>query len=189
MIFTPLALPGAFLIAPKRHGDARGFFCETFRQDLFEAAIGPVRFVQDNHALSGKAGTLRGLHFQTPPRAQGKLVRVTRGAVADAIVDIRHGSPSFGQHLLVELSAENGHQLWVPPGFLHGYCTLQDETELLYKVTDYYAPEADAAVRFDDPDIAIAWPFGAQALTLSDKDRHAPLLRDLPPLFTFGGAP
>lgn len=189
MKFTPLPLPGAFLIEPKRHGDARGYFCETFRQDLFEAAIGPVRFVQDNHALSANAGTLRGLHFQKPPRAQGKLVRVTHGAVADAIVDIRHGSPAYGQHLIVELSAENGRQLWVPPGFLHGYCTLQDATELIYKVTDTYAPEADAAVRFNDPDIGIAWPFEASALILSDKDRRAPYLADLPPLFTFGEAP
>jgi dTDP-4-dehydrorhamnose 3,5-epimerase len=179
MLFTRLAIPDVVLIEPKRIGDARGSFSETFRQDRFTAEIGPVTFVQDNQSRSALKGTIRGLHFQREPRAQGKLVRAIRGAALDVAVDIRAGSPSFGRFEAVELSAENGHQLWMPPGFLHGFCTLSDDVELAYKVTDYYSPEHDAGVRWDDPDIGIPWPVDANAVVLSDKDRKAPLLRDL----------
>jgi dTDP-4-dehydrorhamnose 3,5-epimerase len=179
MQFTRLAIPDLVLIEPRRIGDARGSFTETFRQDCFTAEIGPVAFVQDNQSRSAQKGTIRGLHFQREPRAQGKLVRAISGAVLDVAVDIRAGSPSFGRFEAVELSAGNGRQLWIPPGFLHGFCTLTDDVELAYKVTDYYSPEHDAGVRWDDPDIAVPWPVNAAEAVLSDKDRKAPLLRDL----------
>jgi dTDP-4-dehydrorhamnose 3,5-epimerase len=181
MQFTRLAIPDVVLIVPGRIGDARGTFSETFRQDRFTAEVGPFTFVQDNQSRSALKGTIRGLHFQREPRAQGKLVRALHGAVLDIAVDIRAGSPSFGRFEAVELSAENGHQLWVPPGFLHGFCTLTNDVELAYKVTDYYSPEHDAGVRWDDPDIGIPWPVDASAVVLSDKDRKAPQLRDVSP--------
>jgi dTDP-4-dehydrorhamnose 3,5-epimerase len=181
MKFTRLAIPDVVLIEPKRIGDTRGSFSEIFRQDRFTAEVGPVTFVQDNQSRSALKGTIRGLHFQRKPRTQGKLVRAIRGAVLDVAVDIRTGSPSFGRFEAVELSAENGQQLWVPPGFLHGFCTLTDDVELAYKVTDYYSPEHDACVRWDDPDIGIPWPVAASEAVLSDKDRKALLLRDLAP--------
>ncbi len=179
-------IEGPLLLTPPRHGDARGFFSEVFRQDAFEGAAGPVRFVQDNHSVSAARGVLRGLHFQRPPFAQGKLVRVARGAVLDVAVDAREGSPTYGRHLTVELSADNWRQLWVPPGFLHGFCTLTEETEFLYKVTAFYSAPHDAAAAFDDPDIGVRWPFPREALTLSDRDRAAPRLRDLAPIFPRG---
>lgn len=183
MDIRALDIEGLFLITPRRHGDDRGFFSEVFRQDHLEAAVGPVRFVQDNHSRSSHKGTLRGLHFQSAPKAQGKLVRVTRGAVLDVAVDARPGSSTFGKHVAVELSAENWQQLWIPPGFLHGFCTLTEDVEFLYKVTDYYSAAHDGAVAHDDPDLAIRWPFPADARTLSPKDRAAKRLRDLGPLF------
>ena len=173
------ALPGVLLVKPKRFGDERGFFSEVFRHDAFVAAAGPVLFVQDNHSRSARRHTLRGLHFQRPPRAQGKLVRVARGAVLDVAVDLRHGSPHYGRHVVAELSDANGHQLWVPPGFLHGFVTLTDETDVLYKVTEYYSPDHDGAVRWNDPDIGIAWPADMSDPVLSAKDAAAPRLRDL----------
>ena len=173
------ALPGVLLVKPKRFGDERGFFSEVFRHDAFVAAAGPVLFVQDNHSRSAQRHTLRGLHFQRPPRAQGKLVRVARGAVLDVAVDVRHGSPHYGRHVVAELSDANGHQLWVPPGFLHGFVTLTDETDVLYKVTEYYSPDHDGAVRWNDPDIGIAWPADMSDPVLSAKDAAAPRLRDL----------
>lgn len=185
MICTELDIPGVFLIEPKKHGDDRGFFSETFRLDLFRQMVGDVAFVQDNHSMSGQAGTIRGLHFQRPPFAQGKLVRVTRGAVIDVVVDIRKGSPTYGQSLKVELSAANWRQLWVPVGMLHGFCTLEDQTEFLYKVTAYYDAASDAGVRFDDPDLGIDWPVAADRAVVSEKDRKAPKLRDFAPIFQF----
>lgn len=172
------AIEGPLLLTPARHGDARGFFSETFRQDVFEASAGPVGFVQDNFSRSPQKGTVRGLHYQAPPKAQGKLVRVGAGAVLDVIVDVRQGSPTYGQHLAVELSADNWSQLWVPPGFLHGFCTLTPDVDLLYKVTDFYSPEHDGAVAFDDPDLGIDWPVTRADVTLSAKDAMAPRLRD-----------
>jgi dTDP-4-dehydrorhamnose 3,5-epimerase len=179
MKITTFAINGPLLIEPTRIGDSRGFFSETFRADRFEEAAGPLRFVQDNQSLSAKRGTIRGLHFQKDPRAQGKLVRVTRGAIFDVAVDVRAGSPSHGHHVAVELSEANWQQLWVPPGFLHGFCTLTDNTEVIYKVTDYYSREHDAGVRWNDPDIGIAWPVAEADATISDKDRLAPMLKDI----------
>ena len=176
-------IPGPLLLTPKRHGDARGFFSEVFRKDLFEAAAGPVKFVQDNHSRSARRGVIRGLHYQEPPFAQGKLVRVTRGSVYDVAVDARRGSPTFGRHIGVELSETDWRQLWVPPGFLHGFCTLTDDVEFLYKVTAYYSAEHDGAVAFDDPDIGVDWPLDGAEPLVSDKDRKARRLADLPPIF------
>ncbi|MGL5137658.1 MAG: dTDP-4-dehydrorhamnose 3,5-epimerase, partial [Beijerinckiaceae bacterium] len=156
MKFERFDIPDLLLIEPSRHGDERGFFSEVFRADLFEAEVGPVRFVQDNHSRSAARGTIRGLHFQKEPKAQGKLVRVTRGAILDVAVDIRQGSPTFGRHVAVELSESNWSQLWVPAGFLHGFCTLVDDVEVLYKVTCPYSREHDAGVRWNDPEIGIA---------------------------------
>ncbi len=182
-------IDGPLLISPIRHGDARGFFSEVFRQDKFDGIVGPTSFVQDNHSRSLSKGVIRGLHYQAPPFAQGKLVRVTRGAVLDVAVDIRRGSPHFGRHIAVELSEDNGRQLWVPPGFLHGFCTLTDDTEFLYKVTAYYSPAHDGAVAYDDPDIGIAWPEDLLPGQVSDKDRRAPRLCDLPPIFEYSRQP
>ncbi|RMB12418.1 dTDP-4-dehydrorhamnose 3,5-epimerase [Eilatimonas milleporae] len=185
MHVIPMTLKDVFVLEPKRFGDARGFFSETFNERLFHQHVPGVRFVQDNHSLSREAGVLRGLHFQRPPHAQGKLVRVTRGRVQDVIVDLRKGSPTYGAHEAVELSAENWRQLWVPPGFAHAFCTLEPDTEFVYKVTDFYAPEADDGLRFDDPDLGIAWPFPSEALILSDKDRTLGSFKDFDSPFTY----
>jgi dTDP-4-dehydrorhamnose 3,5-epimerase len=144
-------------------------------------------FVQDNHVLSRQKGVLRGLHYQLPPHAQGKLVRCSRGAILDIGVDIRAGSPTFGRHVAVELSAANWRQLWVPPGLAHGYVTLTDDCEVIYKVTDYYAPDCDRGIAWDDPDLAIDWRISADDVVLSDKDRKQPRLKDVAPGFQFGG--
>ncbi|MAU52861.1 MAG: dTDP-4-dehydrorhamnose 3,5-epimerase [Roseovarius sp.] len=180
------ALPGVLILEPARYADARGFFSESWnRRRLADQGV-EVDFVQDNHSLSIAAGTLRGLHFQTPPHAQAKLVRCGRGALFDVAVDIRHGSPTFGQWVGVELSFENGRQLLIPEGFLHGFVTRVPETEIVYKCSDYYAPDCDAAVRFDDPDLGIDWGLTAPPI-LSEKDAAAPRLRDLPVHFTWKG--
>ena len=180
---TRFALAGPVLIEPRRFGDHRGFFLETYSAKDFAAlGIGDV-FVQDNHSLSAQAGTIRGMHFQLLPRAQAKLVRVLRGAILDVAVDIRRSSPTYGQHVAVELSAANALQLYVPVGFAHGFCTLGPDTEVAYKVTDTYAPDCDRGIAWDDPDLALPWPFEAGAVQLSDKDRRAPRLRDLPAAF------
>lgn len=184
MNVTRLAIEGLALLKPARFGDHRGYFSETYNRRRFAEAVGvDVEFVQDNHSLSRDAGTLRGLHFQRPPTAQGKLVRVVRGAVLDVAVDLRQASPTFGQHVAVELSAENGEQFWIPAGFAHAFCTLVPDTEFVYKVTDYYSPADDGGILWSDPDLAIQWPFPAEQLTLSDKDRKLPRLADLPALF------
>lgn len=177
MKFTPLAIPDVFLIEPKVFGDARGFFLESFRQDLFNQATGTNQeFIQDNHSRSSK-GVLRGLHYQLPPHAQGKLVRVVSGAVFDVAVDIRRSSATFGQWVGAELTAENHHQLWIPPGFAHGFAVLSDTADFVYKTTAYYAPESDRGVRWDDTDIGIQWPPLDVPFSLSDKDQKQPLLQ------------
>ena len=177
MKFTPLAIPDVFLIEPKVFGDARGFFLESFRQDLFNQATGTnYEFIQDNHSRSIR-GVLRGLHYQLPPHAQGKLVRVISGAVFDVAVDIRRSSPTFGQWVGAELSAENHHQLWIPPGFAHGFVVLSDTADFVYKTTSYYAPESDRGLRWDDADIGIEWPKLDIPFALSDKDQKQPLLQ------------
>jgi dTDP-4-dehydrorhamnose 3,5-epimerase len=179
---TPLALEGCLLIQPRRFADPRGTFSEVFREEWFADTAPPVRFVQDNHSSSRLRGTVRGLHFQRPPRAQAKLIRVTRGAILDVAVDMRDGSSTYGQHLSFQLSAENGHQIYVPAGFLHGFCTLEDDTEVTYKVSDTYSASHDGSVRWNDPTLGIQWPVDGNAI-LSDKDRIAPLLSDLGDLF------
>lgn len=185
MQIEELPLPGAFVLTPKRFGDDRGFFSETFSARAFEEIAPGVNFVQDNHSLSRDAGTLRGLHFQLPPHAQGKLVRVPRGRVLDVIVDVREGSPTYGQHTGVELSAENWKQMWIPAGFAHAFCTLEPDTEFCYKVTEFYAPQSDSGLAFDDPDLGIEWPFPNEQLILSAKDRELQSLRDFQSPFTF----
>ena len=168
------------IITPARFGDERGFFSEIYnRRALADIGI-TAEFIQENHAYSADRGTLRGLHFQYPPAAQTKLLRVLRGAILDVCVDCRRGSPTFGQHVMVEMTAESGQQILCPKGFAHGILTLLPHTEIAYKVDAYYAPELDAGVRFDDPDLAIDWPFSEQELILSEKDRHQPWFRDLP---------
>lgn len=175
---TPLSLPELLLITPKRHGDARGWFSETWSRRAFEAAGLDVDFVQDNQAFSARKGTIRGLHFQAAPHAQAKLVRVLRGAIFDVAVDIRQGSPTYGQWAGATLTAEVGEQLFVPRGFAHGYCTLTDDTELFYKVDGLYAPQTEGGLLWNDPDLAIAWPLDGEPM-LSDKDKVLPRLKDL----------
>ena len=178
------ALAGALILTPARHGDARGFFSESWNKArLVEHGL-HIDFVQDNHSMSGAVGTLRGLHFQAPPHAQGKLVRCGRGALYDVAVDIRKGSPSYGQHVGIELSFENGRQLWVPAGFAHGFVSLQPDTEIIYKCTDYYDAEADGAVRWDS--CGIDWPLNGDPV-LSDKDARAPILADFDSPFEYEG--
>ncbi|WP_237331910.1 dTDP-4-dehydrorhamnose 3,5-epimerase [Yoonia vestfoldensis] len=188
MQITTTKLPGVLILTPARFGDARGFFSESWNRKTLAAQGITLDFVQDNHSLSAQIGTIRGLHFQSPPHAQAKLVRCGRGCLFDVVVDIRRGSPSYGHWLGAELSAENGQQILVPAGFLHGFITRAPDTEIIYKCTDYYAPACDGAVRFDDPDIGIDWglPAGV-APVLSDKDAAAPLLRDLDSPFIFEG--
>jgi len=183
---TPLSLPGLTLLEPKRLGDARGYFSETYNRRTFESAGLSADFVQDNQSLSAPVGTLRGLHFQTPPFAQIKLIRVLRGAILDVCVDIRHGSPTFGRHIGVTLSAQNGQQLWVPEGFAHGFCTLEPDTEVLYKVSQYYAPDHDKGLLWYDPQLGIAWPLqNGVTPVLSDKDQAHPPLSALPAVFEY----
>lgn len=174
----PLGLDGVLEIVPRRHGDARGFFIETYNAQRFSDAGITLCFVQDNHSYSAAAGVLRGLHYQLAPRAQDKLLRVIRGAILDVAVDIRRGSASFGKWVAHEISAEKGNQILVPKGFAHGFLTLVRDTEVIYKVTDTYSPEHDRSIRFDDPAIGIEWPSMAGGFQLSDKDQKAPLLAD-----------
>ena len=186
MLIEPTEIPEVLILTPRRFGDARGWFSETWNAArLVEAGI-DLPWVQDNHSFSAAKGTLRGLHYQAPPRAQDKLVRCSRGAILDVAVDFRAGSPRFAQWVGVELSAENGRQLLVPKGFLHGFVTLTEDTEVQYKCTDFYSPEHDGSVRWDDPTIGIDW--GVAAPILSDKDRTAPLLAAVQSPFQWGQA-
>jgi dTDP-4-dehydrorhamnose 3,5-epimerase len=180
-------IPDLKLIVPNRYSDVRGHFQETWNDRLFREKIGNVTFVQDNQSRSIKRGTLRGLHFQKPPYEQGKLVRVVRGSIFDVAVDIRKGSPTYRQHLALNIDALEGQHLWVPPGFLHGFCTLEDETEVFYKVTSYYSPSHDTGVLWNDEDLAIDWPIASDCVVLSDKDQRLPRLRDLPDFFEYQG--
>jgi dTDP-4-dehydrorhamnose 3,5-epimerase len=180
-------ISGVKLIVPKRFGDARGYFQETWSDRLFREKIENVSFVQDNQSVSRNKGTLRGLHYQKPPFAQGKLVRVLRGSIFDVAVDIRKGSPTYGQHVGVTLTAVTGEQLWVPSGFLHGFCTLEDDTDVFYKVTAYYSADHDAGVVWNDSDLKINWPVEAGSVVLSEKDHRQPRLADTPDFFRYDG--
>jgi dTDP-4-dehydrorhamnose 3,5-epimerase len=178
MEVRPLALDGVFEIVPRKFGDDRGFFSETYKVSaLAEAGIN-LNFVQDNHSFSAAKSVVRGLHYQLPPFAQDKLVRVVRGAILDVAVDIRKSSPTFGKWVALEVSAEKWNQILVPKGFAHGFMTLVENTEVIYKVTDYYSPEHDRSIKFDDPAIGIEWPLPTSSVQLSDKDQKAPLLAD-----------
>ena len=175
-----LKIDAVKLLTPRKFGDARGFFSETWNEKIFAAAGIEARFVQDNHAFSATPGTLRGLHFQLAPMAQDKLVRVTRGAVFDVAVDLRPGSETYGQHAGAVLSAANWAQIWVPKGFAHGYVTLEPDTEVIYKVTEFYSPALDRGIVWNDPALGIDWPLPPGGPVLSEKDVALPRLADLP---------
>ena len=178
-------IEGIVAIVPVKRGDSRGFFSETYRKDVLAAAGITSEFVQDNHVYSAERGVLRGLHFQTPPHAQGKLVRCARGSILDVGVDIRQGSPTYGHHVAVELTADNWKQLWVPPGFAHGYVTLEASCEVIYKVTDFWAPECEGGIAWNDPNLGIDWRIALDALKLAEKDQRNPPLSELRSVFNF----
>ena len=179
MKVTSLAIEAVKLVVPQRFGDSRGFFVETWNRKTFSAEVGvDVDFVQDNASLSRTACTVRGLHFQRPPVPQAKLVRCQRGSLFDVAVDIRGGSPTFGRHVSAVLTAEGGEQLFVPEGFAHGFCTLEPDTEIAYKVSGFYSREHDAGILWNDPDIGIEWPLQGREPSLSEKDRHLPRLAE-----------
>jgi dTDP-4-dehydrorhamnose 3,5-epimerase len=184
MKVTPLTIPEVLIVEPVKHGDDRGFFSETYNQQTWHDAGVDLVYIQDNHSLSAAIGTIRGLHFQSPPFAQDKLVRVTRGAIWDVAVDIRLGSPTYGQWVGEEISAENWRQILVPKGFAHGFCTLEPDTEVQYKVTAPYSGNHDKGLKWDDPALAIDWPLSGEA-QLSAKDQHQPLLSKLPAYFHY----
>jgi len=185
MLFEDTEIAGLKIVTPTKHGDARGFFSEIYKRSDWQAAGFDFDFVQDNHSMSATVGTVRGLHFQAPPHAQTKLVRCGRGRVFDVAVDIRVGSPTYGQWVGEELSAENGRQLLIPAGFLHGFVTREPDSELLYKCSDVYAPDCDGAVRFDDPQIGIDWGIDTASAVLSEKDARAPYLKDFQSPFRY----
>lgn len=182
-------MPRVRLIETRRFADERGWFSETYRMDRLAALGIAESFVQDNQSLSRAAGTLRGIHFQVPPHAQAKLVRCLSGRILDVVVDLRRGSPTFARWLAVELSAENGRQLYIPVGFGHALLTLERDTQVSYKVSDYYAPECDRGIRWNDPALAIDWPFDGSALVLSPKDAALPLLEEFDSPFAYDGDP
>lgn len=181
----PLAIPEVKIIRPKKHGDERGFFSETYTQRAFAEVGIDIAFVQDNHAFSATRGTLRGLHFQSPPFAQDKLVRVVRGAIFDVAVDLRKGSPTYGQHVSAVISAKEWNQILVPVGFAHGLLTLEPDTEVIYKVSNFYSPQHDLGLLWNDPGLGIAWPLEGLEPVLSAKDKIQPRLAELPAHFTY----
>lgn len=183
MLIERCEIPDVLLITPKQFRDSRGFFSEVYNKRMLASAGITEDFVQDNHSHSAQVGTIRGLHFQKPPHAQVKLVRVTRGRIMDYAIDLRRPSSFFGRYVARELSAENWSQLLVPVGFAHAFCTLEPDTEVVYKVTDYYAPESDGGVHWSDPDIGIDWPVAPGQVVCSDKDAKLPRLRDLGDVF------
>lgn len=182
-MFEKTAISGVTIVMPKKFEDERGFFSEVYNAGAWAKAGLEFTFMQDNQSFSRDVGTLRGLHFQTPPFAQDKLVRVVKGRIMDVAVDLRQSSSTFGRHVAVELSAENWRQLFVPIGFAHGFVTLEPNTEIAYKVTNYYSPEHDRGLAWDDPDLGIDWPVAQDRVVLSAKDRGWPRLRDLPEAF------
>ena len=180
-----LAIEDVVLCIPHRFQDARGFFVETWNDRVFREKVADVSFVQDNHSLSVPPGTVRGLHFQRPPTAQGKLVRVTRGSVVDVAVDLRRGSPNYGRHVKAVLTADKGEQLWIPAGFAHGFCTLEPNTEFLYKVTDFYSPADDGGLIWSDPDLAVDWQLDGRKALVSPKDEKLPRFADFASPFEY----
>ncbi|WP_323037056.1 dTDP-4-dehydrorhamnose 3,5-epimerase [Pararhodobacter sp.] len=188
MNIVETGMSGVLVLEPRRFGDARGWFSETWNARAMMAAGLTFDFVQDNHSFSATKGTLRGLHYQRPPHAQDKLVRCSRGAILDVAVDIRKGSPTYAHWVARELTAENGHQMLIPKGFLHGFVTLTTDCEVQYKCTDYYAPECDRAVRWNDPQIGVDWQLGGATPLLSDKDANAMSLADLDNPFSWSDA-
>ena len=178
------SIEGAYIIEPRIFSDSRGYFFESYSQKEFDEKIGPIRFVQDNESYSSY-GVLRGLHFQKPPFAQSKLVRVISGRVLDVAVDIRMGSPTYGQHVAVELSGENHRQFFIPRGFAHGFVVLSETALFQYKCDNFYAPQSEGAIAWDDPDLAIDWRIPADRILLSEKDRSHPLLKDMEPVFDY----
>ncbi|HMK90426.1 MAG TPA: dTDP-4-dehydrorhamnose 3,5-epimerase [Methylocystis sp.] len=183
LIVTPTEIPAVKIVEPKRFGDSRGYFVETWNRRRFAEHGLDFDFVQDNESLSPQVGTVRGLHFQKHPNAQDKLIRVLRGRIFDVAVDLRKSSPSRGRHVAVELSAENGRQLLAPIGFAHGFCTLEPDTLIAYKVTGFYSGADDLGVAWDDPDLSIPWPVAPERAALSEKDLRQPRFRDLPDYF------
>ena len=177
--FDAFDIEGPVLFVPNRHRDKRGVFAETFRHDDFREVAGEIDLVQENQSISVPINTIRGLHFQTSPYAQGKLIRVTQGAILDVAVDIRPRSATFGQHIKIELSAENWYQLWIPEGFAHGFKTLKPDTHVMYKASNYYSPDHDRGIAWNDPDLGIDWQLYGQQPVVSDKDRNQPRLADL----------
>jgi dTDP-4-dehydrorhamnose 3,5-epimerase len=178
MDIRKLQIPGPVVVVPRKFGDERGFLSEIYSDDAFGANVAQVRFVQENHSYSEHAGTIRGIHFQVPPHAQGKLVRVVRGAAFDVAIDLRAGSPTFGRCATVELSAANWNQMWIPAGFGHGLCTLEPHTEVVYKLTAPYHRESERGIAWNDPGLAIDWPLGQREPHLSDRDRQHPSLAE-----------
>jgi dTDP-4-dehydrorhamnose 3,5-epimerase len=178
-LFERLEIDGVMVVTPKKFGDDRGFFSETHNEATWEKAGFHYRFVQDNHSLSRDVGTVRGLHFQTAPYGQDKLVRVAQGRILDVAVDLRRSSPTFRRHVAVELSKENWKQLFIPIGFAHGFVTLEPDTEVVYKVTNFYSPAHDFGIAWNDPELAIDWGVTAEPAALSAKDRKLPRLRDV----------
>jgi dTDP-4-dehydrorhamnose 3,5-epimerase len=185
MKVTQPEIPDIKILKPVRHGDERGFFSEVFKESILREHGIDVHFVQDNHSLSARKGVVRGLHFQIPPFAQAKLLRVTSGSIFDVAVDIRWGSPNFSQCVAVVLSASEWNQIFIPEGFAHGFCTLEPNTEVIYKVNSYYSAEHDRGLLWNDPALGIAWPLAVGEALLSDKDRDHPLLADLPRYFRY----
>ena len=183
MDVTRLAIPEILILKPAKHGDERGFFSETYSRNALAKAGIALEFVQDNHAYSAQPGTVRGLHFQIPPRAQAKLIRVVRGAIFDVALDLRRNSPTYGRHVSAIISARDWNQILIPAGFAHGLCTLEPDTEVLYKVTDHYAPDCDRGVLWNDPALAIEWPVDPARAVVSGRDRQHPTLAELPPCF------
>jgi dTDP-4-dehydrorhamnose 3,5-epimerase len=174
-----LEIPDVKIISPKKHGDLRGFFSETYNKKTFAEAGIVLDFVQDNHSMSPQVGTLRGLHYQGHPFAQDKLVRVVSGRILDVAVDIRRASPTYGKWVTAEISAEKWNQILVPIGFAHAICTLEPNTQLIYKVTNYYSPQHDFGIRWNDPDLGIKWPFPEHQILISDKDKRQPFFKDV----------
>lgn len=184
-MFKRLDIPEVFIFTPQRFPDDRGYFVQTYNRTLIETMTGPLDWVQDNQSLSHRKGTVRGLHFQASPFAQDKLVRCVRGAILDIALDIRHGSPTFGRHVAATLTAEGGEQIFMPKGFAHGLITLEDQSEVAYKVTSFYSADHDRSIRWNDPSLGINWGVGEASAILSAKDADAPMLADTPEYFRY----